>query len=237
MNGQIDFMATLNSLADDIERRRQVTEEQVYAKARTMAKRGYRFTEETLALVKPYLEGRGLLLGGDVGVGKTFFFLTAGVGCGVNLKIAQGWPLSDLSAALESFDHTEMLVDDVGVEELEYKSYGTATRIFEYILEHRMHVDVPTHFTTNLTPEQILERYGQRVVDRITELATYHRIGGESHRSPDAPRSAERLFTDFIKGRLWRACARDCRFYSEGDHRCMKDVVHEPRSPEWCLYF
>lgn len=90
-----------------------------------------------------------------------------------------------------------------------------------------------THFTTNLTPQQLLERYGERVVDRMTQLAEYVELGGESRRNP--PDTL--LFMDFIKGKKWEDCACRCKFYDEVSHRCIKGIEYEPCSVERCLYF
>ena len=236
MENYNDFLESLNLMAEQAAKP-QVSDAEVKRKATEMAQRGYRFSEETLKLVRKYLEGGGLMLGGNVGVGKTFFFQAAGVEAAVNLKIAQGWTLGGIGDALDSFCNTELLIDDVGVEELEYKSFGTETRLLDYILEYRMDAGAPTHFTTNLTPQQLLDRYGERVVDRMTHLAEYVQIGGESKRCPNAIRTDTRLFMDFIKGRMWYECASRCKFYDEESCCCTKGMEYEPRSVERCPYF
>lgn len=231
-----NFLASLNFMAEQAAKP-QVREADVQRKATEMARCGYRFSAETLKLVRKYLEGRGMILGGNVGVGKTFFFQAAGIAAAVNLKIAQGWDLGEIGAALESFCETELLIDDVGVEELEYKSFGTETRLLDYILEHRMEASAATHFTTNLAPQRLLDRYGERVVDRMTQLAEYVQIDGESKRLPNAIRPDKRLFMDFIKGRIWKECAYRCKLYDEEGHRCAKGIGYEPRSVERCPFF
>lgn len=231
-----DFLNMLNETAATATRP-QVSDADVKSKAMEMAGRGYRFDEQTLGLVRPYLEGRGLMLCGNVGVGKTFFFQTAGIEAAVNLKIAQGWDLREISAALDSYRETELLVDDVGAEELEYMSYGTKTGLLAQIIEYRTEAGAPTHFTTNLTPQQLLDRYGVRVVDRMTHLAVRVMLKGESKRAPNAIRPNTRLFEDFIKGRLWEECAMRCKFYDECSRQCQKGVECEPRCVEACRYF
>ena len=236
MENHDNFLESLNLMAERAAKP-QISEAEVRHKATEMARCGYRFNADTLNLVRKYLEGGGLILGGNVGIGKTFFFQSAGVEAAVNLKVAQGWGLGEIGDALDSFSGTELLIDDVGVEELEYKSYGTQTRLLDYIIEHRMEAGAATHFTTNLTPQQLLERYGERVVDRMTQLANYVWIDGESKRHPNALRPDTRLFMDFIKGKAWEECACRCKFYDEESHRCIKGMEYEPRSVERCPYF
>ena len=230
------LLAALNNMAD-YAARPQVSDDDVRRKAEDMARCGYRFNAQTLGLVRKYLEGGGLMLGGNVGTGKTFFFQTAGVEAAVNLKIAQGWDLREIGDALDSFRETELLIDDVGVEELDYKSYGTQTRLLDFILEYRMDAGAATHFTTNLTPQQLLDRYGERVVDRMTQLAKYIKLDGASRRCATAIRPDTRLFTEFIKGKVWWECAARCKFYDEESHRCLKGMEYEPRSVDRCDYF
>ena len=231
-----DFLDMLNESAATAAWQ-QVSDEDVKSFAMKMAKNGYRFDAQTLGLVRPYLEGRGLMLQGNVGIGKTFFFQTAGIEAAVNLKIAQAWSLTDIAAALDSFIDVPLLVDDVGAEELDYVSYGNKTVLFTTIIEHRMNAWAPTHFTTNLNPDQLLERYGVRVMDRVAQLAVRVDLKGESKRGPNAIRPNTRIFEDFIKGKLWRQCATRCKFYDECSHKCLKGIEYEPRKVEACTYF
>ena len=96
MNNSYEAFLDLLNMQADCAAKPQISDAQVQRQAMSMACRGYRFTPQTLKLVRKYLEGGGLILGGNVGVGKTFFFQTAGIKAAVNLKIAQGWDLGEI---------------------------------------------------------------------------------------------------------------------------------------------
>ena len=60
------FLGELDSLVKE-PRKRTVSDDDLKAKAREMAARGYRFDAFTLALLRKYMEGDSLLLVGGVG--------------------------------------------------------------------------------------------------------------------------------------------------------------------------
>lgn len=206
-----------------------VTDEMVVDLARKMARQGYEFTEETLGLVRAYLSGKGLMLKGDVGVGKSFFFYTLGIPA-LSMAVAQGKTLAQITKALDDHQDDEILVDDIGTEGGDYKDYGTSVKLLDYILEKRADSPLPTHFTLNLTPEELLARYGERTVDRLTGFAEYHEVHGKSRRDPMNARRKEAWFADFFAGNLWYACAQCCSFYDCDERKCVKRKEYEPRT-------
>lgn len=60
-----------------------------------------------------------------------------------------------------------LFIDDIGTEQEKTKFYGTELDVIAYIVEERSRQKRITHFTSNLTPEQITDRYGSRVSSRI----------------------------------------------------------------------
>ena len=225
------FLAELAAAADGAEAsaRREVSDEEVRAKALDMARRGYRFSPESVALVRPLLEGEGLLLSGPVGTGKSFFCRAAGVAA-LNLKVAQGRTLDQIARALDDHEDVAVVVDDVGAEEQGYQSFGTRVRLLDYVLERRADSPAPTHFTTNLSADERLARYGERIDDRLFGFAREFRLEGESRRGPSGPRPQGAWFADFFRGRLWPLCARRCPFYDADERRCTKGKSVEPGS-------
>lgn len=206
-----------------------VTNDNVKRVAQSMARLGYRFEVGTLQLVREFLLDKGLLLTGDVGTGKSFFFYCLGVPC-LNLKIAQSKELKEIVRALDEHADRAILVDDIGVEELSYMSYGTSVRLLDLILEKRVECPMPTHFTTNLTIEGLKERYGARVVDRMRGMAKVATLRGGSNRDIDAPKLDYAWMDDFWKPRLWRVCANCCGHYDAEERRCIKGKTVEPSS-------
>lgn len=62
-----------------------------------------------------------------------------------------------------------MMIDDIGTEAVMVKNYGNEISPFTEMLYHRYDRGLQTILTSNLTLEQIKERYGVRVFDRIQE--------------------------------------------------------------------
>ena len=61
-------------------------------------------------------------------------------------------------------------IDDIGLEPTEVLDYGNAINPVIEILEHRYRLQLFTFITTNLTPKQIREKYGDRIADRFNEM-------------------------------------------------------------------
>lgn len=62
-----------------------------------------------------------------------------------------------------------LCIDDVGLEPTEVLDYGNAINPVIEIIEHRYRQQLFTFITTNLTPKQIREKYGDRIADRFNE--------------------------------------------------------------------
>lgn len=62
-----------------------------------------------------------------------------------------------------------LLLDDIGTESVSIKDYGNVISPFTEVIYHRYDKGLQTILTTNLTLEQIKERYGERVFDRMQE--------------------------------------------------------------------
>lgn len=63
-----------------------------------------------------------------------------------------------------------LCIDDVGLEPTEVLDFGNAINPVIEILEHRYRQQLFTFITTNLTPKQIREKYGDRIADRFNEI-------------------------------------------------------------------
>lgn len=68
-----------------------------------------------------------------------------------------------------------LFLDDLGVEQTTIKIYGTASDPFIELLFHRYERMRPTIITSNLSLENIKEKYGDRVFDRFSEM--FYKIG------------------------------------------------------------
>ena len=171
-------------------------EELYYLISSKIAKRGWTVpNDETLAakwceVVRAYYSLRrgGLFLSGPVGCGKTFLFWALDIPV-INLRRAEMYSLEQLRPVLDGTLNVELLIDDIGIEGDTYSSYGKRTSLLGTIIDARSQTNAMTHFTTNLTKDELRQRYGDRTVDRIMGMTEkYIQItSAPSRRSPVNP--------------------------------------------------
>ena len=144
----------------------------------------------------PY--GKGLLLSGNVGVGKTWMFeifqqvafkyLRAG---GKRFKMTTCRNLYDeytegKGNARKKYLSGNWCFDDLGNEPVEHKDYGNSTMPVEEILILRYGCFQTsyqfTHISTNLSLDEIRDRYGLRMFDRLMQMMHPVEWTGESKR-------------------------------------------------------
>ena len=135
----------------------------------------------------------GLLLFGASGLGKSFL-----LGCVANAVNARGYSVRYLSAfeLNERFRARHMgegedarallqaellVIDDLGAEPM----FRNIT--IEYLLallDARARAGLPVAAATNLSPRELMERYGERVVSRLQQNALVLRLHGRDLRAP-----------------------------------------------------
>jgi DNA replication protein DnaC len=133
--------------------------------------------------------GRNLLFLGPVGVGKTRAAIAA---CRPShdrgLDVAF-WPTAELLDAMrpstndvlevaDIADLDRLVLDDVGVERA---TDWTAERL-DAVINRRWMDDLPTIATTNLEPDQLSERLGERTFSRLVGDAVVIRLSGDDRR-------------------------------------------------------
>ena len=184
-----DILAQLKNPSCE-ERAADVTAERLTAWAQQTAAHGYRHTEESLEALRLYLAGYGLLLMGGVGTGKTYFFRAVGAvlrSMGrtrpaiFTMMDTVGRKVDDVREYFNEMSAQEMVLDDIGAEPT-FNEYGNRWDILPWLLEMRIAASGRTHFTTNLTPEELEKRYGARTVDRLHEMAASVTYTGRSNR-------------------------------------------------------
>lgn len=76
-----------------------------------------------------------------------------------------------------------LFIDDLGCEAYIYYSYGNVIKPIQDIIMSRYASRQPTVIATNLSLEEFVERYGERVADRVDELySTLEYPAHESYR-------------------------------------------------------
>ena len=190
MTTMIDFEKTIANAqkrAEEVNAMRHgkpVSEDSVAEKIAQLAEAGYVPTAETVSIVRHYLSGRGIMLSGAAGTGKTFLMTLL---CGKGpIQHAERdinvWGLTGISEWYNWRDGREVVVDDLGCE-VETSSYGVRVDLLKLVLEHRYAAQRGrTHITTNLTSDGIRARYGERILDRLLEMCVVVRMTGESWR-------------------------------------------------------
>jgi DNA replication protein DnaC len=189
-----------NKVMNDIKRSKAsssiVNKELVEDYSRLMAEQGYDLAPEIVDALSWYLKGYNLLISGCVGTGKTYFFKC--LSDVLKLKKlpsihrltmikTQGWDMEQASNWIEEMKDCDVLLDDVGTEPC-MSSWGQKAELFPYLLEMRMmNHDHRMHITTNLSIGEIINRYGERVGDRMVQMFHSIKIKQTSSRRKQKP--------------------------------------------------
>lgn len=78
-----------------------------------------------------------------------------------------------------------LAIDDLGCEPLEVQCYGNIYTPIIDLLTRRYDRQLFTVVTTNLTPQEIRPRYGDRLADRFNEMMRCMVFKNDSYRTPD----------------------------------------------------
>ena len=135
---------------------------------------------------------KGLMIRGNVGTGKSLIVkalanlikeLEILVPCVIHVSELQDLYIrSDFEEIDKVKKRWYTIIDDVGVESVESKSYGNVKEPFNDVFDHRYRNNKRTIITTNLTPSEIEETYGTRIIDRFRECMNDLVLDGESFR-------------------------------------------------------
>ena len=150
---------------------------------------GHKNFEKCKIVNQPSLK-KGLLIFGAFGFGKSLAML-AMQQCRVPgntfaySSAHQVTEYYDNNGNLGEFVKGQRYFDDFGTEEVG-SNYGKKQEVFRVLLEQRYDLfqssGLKTHLTTNITPEQILERYGARIESRIYEMFNLIFVNGKDRR-------------------------------------------------------
>lgn len=129
-------------------------------------------------------EGRGLLCFGNCGRGKTLI-------CGKILplvlnhycrKVVSCYDAQQMNADLDAVKQKHIIyVDDIGTENLSVK-YGEKRLAFAELADEAEKKGKLLILTTNLTIDELREKYGERTIDRLRGITKTVLFSGESLR-------------------------------------------------------
>lgn len=149
-----------------------VSRERLMRKAARMAQFGYHQDTDTIQALRAFLEGYGILLSGQIGVGKTFFFECVYEGrerfSTIDMNEAHLWNYEKLNDFLNDNQRCDMLIDDIRGDMA--KDYGKTFDPLIVILDNRLNSPARTHITTNLDNDGLINALDYRSVDRIYQL-------------------------------------------------------------------
>ena len=134
---------------------------------------------------------RGLMLFGSNGRGKTqicqniipvifMHYLKRDYFC-VEAKNLSQYNRSEIDKCQLWYTTTPIIIDDVGVESIA-NDYGEKRDLFSEIVDQCEKEKRLLILTTNLTPKEIIERYGLRTLDRLKAIVRAIKFHGDSLR-------------------------------------------------------
>jgi DNA replication protein DnaC len=161
-------------------------QQQVAQRGRTFA--NDRYTQATIGLMAQWLLSprQGILLRGNVGVGKTTMLyaiqstLRYLSKCTLTIKTASEITSAakDCPTDYQAYCKAQILgIDDLGTEPSSVKQYGNELSPIVEMIDKRYTLNLPTLITTNLIPkgkdDEIADRYGSRTLDRLREMCSF----------------------------------------------------------------
>lgn len=149
-----------------------IDETTLFRKAQAMAGRGYRHSAESLEALQAYIQGYGVLLSGAIGIGKTFFFQSVEPEPLpiLSFNSCTLWTFDKLEEWLMEHRSQQIVLDDIGWAESLSSNYGQRFESLQVALDYRVNCGARTHITTNLTNDELIEKYDAHLVDRIYQL-------------------------------------------------------------------
>lgn len=129
-------------------------------------------------------KGKGLFLYGSVGQGKTLIsrYVIPAILLGVCERCVRSYDTAEMNEKIEEIKRSRLVsLDDIGTDST-LNDFGTKRELFAEVIDNAEKTSQLLIITTNLNKEQLIERYGSRVFDRI--IATTKRVlfTGESLR-------------------------------------------------------
>lgn len=144
------------------------------------------FDKAVKAIVSMFATGRGLFLTGPAGCGKTQLIRAVkgmlGISSASMFYCKEKADIDYIRYNTEEELAYSVIIDDIGAEEI-IREYGNVIDVVGDFIQ-RYHYRGKGRFlsTSNLNSQQINERYGGRILDRILEMCVVIKFTGKSKR-------------------------------------------------------
>ena len=149
---------------------------------------------------------KGVTVLGPIGIGKTWALKTWNK-TGANVVSANSISGMYAAGGMEEIKkyfqyqlegRLPLVIDDLGTEII-MGNYGTKLDVIQWLILECYNKGTKMYFTTNLSLEELTERYGARVTDRIKEDTYIIVLEGESRREQTYQNAEEELDTILAK--------------------------------------
>lgn len=129
-------------------------------------------------------KGRGLFLYGECGQGKSILgrYVIPAILLKYCNKVVKVYDTNELNSQLDQILQKHIIsIDDVGTEDISVK-FGEKRQAFSELIDSVEKQGKLIIITSNLTVEELTQKYGSRVVDRIISTTTRVLFDGKSLR-------------------------------------------------------
>ena len=148
---------------------------------------------------------KGVTVLGPVGTGKTWALKNSDLECGVTSanNISGMYAAGGMEQIKKDFQYQlqgrlPLIIDDLGTEII-MGHYGVKLDVVQWLILECYNRGTKMYFSTNLSLEELTERYGVRVADRIKEDTYIIVLEGESRRELIYQNTEEELDTILAK--------------------------------------
>ena len=129
-------------------------------------------------------ENKGLFLYGDCGLGKSFMarYILPAIFMKYHQKVLKVYDIVEMNKNIDEALRRKLIVlDDIGTEE-PINIYGSKRYAFSELIDNAEKNGNILIITTNLNKDEIISRYGERVLDRIISTTKRVEFKGKSFR-------------------------------------------------------
>lgn len=81
--------------------------------------------------------------------------------------------------------NTPVFIDDLGHEIMDQKHFGTSYPVLAHVIKLAYENKHPLYATTNLNVEELTQRYGVRIIDRLKEMGGIVVLEGPNYREAE----------------------------------------------------